>query len=73
MSDKIADIFNKHRIFPRFVAIVILYIFYQFHLWFTSVPITDIKEWAIVGYGTVLATVVGFAKFYMESGINSKS
>lgn len=47
-----------------------MYMMWVFHDWFTqggALTVVEMSEWAIVGYGTVLATFVGFAKYYMES------
>jgi hypothetical protein len=61
---------DKYRVFPRFMMMFMMYMMLVFHDWFTqggTLKVTDMGEWAIVGYGTVMATFVGFAKFYMES------
>lgn len=62
---------NKYRVFPRLMMFFMMYMMYMFHDWFTqggTLTIVDMSEWALVGYGTVIATFVGFAKFYMDTG-----
>jgi len=62
---------NDYRVFPRAMVLFMMYMLLQFHCWFTqngTISIVDINEWALIGYGSVLATFVGFAKFYMETG-----
>ena len=61
---------NDYRVFPRLMMIYMMYMMYKFHDWFTqhgTLTVVDMSEWAIIGYGTVLATFVGFAKYYMET------
>lgn len=63
--------FNEWRIFPRLGMIFMSYMLYLFHMWFTgdgSISVTDMSEWHIVGYGTVVGVYVGLWKFYFETG-----
>ena len=64
-------ILNKYRVFPRAMMLFMMGMMLQFHNWFTqngTISVTEMSEWHIMGYGTVIATFVGFAKFYMETG-----
>jgi hypothetical protein len=41
-------------------------------MWFTNnhtLLVTEMSEWHIVGYGTVVAGYVGLWKFYFETGL----
>lgn len=61
---------NDYRVFPRLMMIFMMYMMINFHNWFTvnnTLPVTEMSDWALIGYGSVLATFVGFAKFYMET------
>ncbi|WP_211217120.1 hypothetical protein [Psychromonas hadalis] len=40
----------------------------QFNSYFFSIPMAEQAEWALVQYGVITATFIGFAKFYMETG-----
>lgn len=62
---------SNYRVVPRIIAGFVIYSMWAFHQWFTqdgALAITDMSEWALIGYGTVQATFVGFFKFYMDSG-----
>jgi hypothetical protein len=66
-----AERFNAWRVFPRLGMVFMSYMLYIFHMWFTgdgTVQVTDLNEWAFVGYGTVVAGYVGLWKFYFETG-----
>jgi len=66
---------NDYRVFPRLMIVFMMYMLFTFHNWFTqnnTLTVVDMSEWAIVGYGTVLATFVGFAKYYMETTTGDK-
>lgn len=60
--------FNQWRIFPRLIAFFMAYMWMQFNHYFFSIPMIEQSEWALVQYGIITATFVGFAKFYMETG-----
>ena len=61
---------NEYRVFPRVMLVFMMFMMWEFHQWFTQygkLTVLDMSEWHIVGYGTVIATFVGFAKFYMDT------
>lgn len=63
--------FNDWRVFPRLGMMFMSYMLYLFHMWFTqnnTLPVTELSEWHIVGYGTVIAAYAGLWKFYFETG-----
>lgn len=71
MKHKHAQHFDDFRIFPRLVLGFMAYMLWEFHQWFTqdgTIVITDMMEWTLVGYATVIGAYVGFFKFYMDSG-----
>lgn len=48
-----------------------MYMMWAFHDWFTQngeLTVVNMSEWALVGYASVLATFVGFAKYYIGDG-----
>ena len=67
---------NHYRVFPRLMMAFMMYMMWAFHQWFTQggvLSVTDLTEWALVGYGVVIGTFVGFAKFYMETGTKNSN
>jgi len=63
---------NSNRVFPRLMMAFMMLMMWRFHNWFTqdgTLSVLQMSEWSLVGYGTVMATFVGFAKFYMETGV----
>ena len=65
-----SDTLNDYRVFPRIMMGFMMYHMLVFHNWFTmnnTIPVTSMSEWALIGYASVLATFVGFAKYYMET------
>jgi hypothetical protein len=63
--------FNEWRVFPRLGMVFMSYMLYAFHIWFTNdstLLVTDLDEWSLIGYGTVVAGYVGLWKFYFETG-----
>ena len=61
---------NDYRVFPRLMMLFMMWMMWRFHLWFTqngTLTVINMSEWAVIGYGTVIATFVGFAKYYMET------
>lgn len=59
---------NDYRVFPRLAMLFMMFLMLQFHAWFTqdgTLNVTDINEWALAGYASVMATFVGFMKYYI--------
>ena len=65
--------FNEWRIFPRLIAFFMAYMWTEFNEYFFSIPMHEQSEWALVQYGIITATFVGFAKFYMEGDKRSNN
>lgn len=62
---------NDYRVFPRIMMGFMMYMMWAFHDWFTQngeLTVVNMSEWALVGYASVLATFVGFAKYYIGDG-----
>ena len=66
LHTKLLAIHNDFRLFPKAIALYLAVMFYWFNSWFFAMP-THV-EWAWVGYVGVWTAVIGFAKFYMDSG-----
>jgi len=57
---------DKHRIIPRAMASVFLWMSVDVWFWFRSIPQPEnVHSLALTG---VLAVTAGFCKFYMETG-----
>ena len=64
MNNKLDD----YRVFPRLAMFFMMFMMLQFHNWFTqngTLTVVDMSEWALVGYASVIATFVGFMKYYI--------
>ena len=62
---------NNYRAFPRIIMGFMAYMLWDFHNWFTqdgTLSVTDMKEWTLVGYATVIGAYVGLVKFYLDTG-----
>ena len=69
------ELVNQWRVFPRLIAVFVMYMMYEFHMWFTqdgTLTITEMSEWSLLGYASVQATSVGFFKFYMDTKGSTK-
>jgi len=69
--DDLAYIIDKLRVFPRLFGGFVLYMFYVFHMWFTTnntISVFDLPEWALVQYAAVLFAVIKFINDYMRTG-----
>lgn len=69
---RVGEWINENRIFPRIMAIFLGYMLYTFHMWFTqdgTLLVTELKDWSLMQYAAVLGAYIGFAKFYMETGL----
>lgn len=81
-SETLHEALDEYRMFPRLIIGFMAYMFAQFHVWFTThvdkngdiikSNITDMSEWAIVGYATVIGAYAGLIKFYLETGSKNK-
>lgn len=61
---------NQYRVVPRIIAGFVMYMAYKFHNWFTNdglLLVTDMSEWALLGYASVMGAHVAFFKFYMDT------
>jgi hypothetical protein len=66
---------NQWRVFPRIIAVFVMYMMWAFHDWFTqggTLTINEMSEWALLGYASVQATSIGFFKFYMDTKGSAK-
>ena len=66
MYDRLLAIHNDFRVFPKAIAFYLAWMFYEFNVWFFAIANTT--EWMWAGYVGVWTTIVGFAKFYMDTG-----
>lgn len=71
MKHQYAQRLDDFRVFPRIIMIFMAYMLWTFHNWFTqdnTLKVTDMHEWTLVGYATVIGAYVGLAKFYLDTG-----
>lgn len=61
-----SDILNKYRAFPRIFAILFGYLLFEVVFWFMNLQAPSIEQAGFAS--TVIASSVGYFKFYVDSG-----
>jgi len=69
-EEKAYELINKWRIIPRIMALVVTYMGAHCSHWYFTMSEPTQAQTAFAG--TILALVVGFYKFYMETGSPKK-